>query len=116
MIGVALGTLIPHVVVAVGVLPIAMRRVLGIGLRDYYVSTYLRPFLATVPFAASCYVVDRFVSPSSLRSFVAVTTLALVAYVVPCWYVALTATERRAVAARISAMFKRTPPAVRTQE
>ncbi len=110
LIGVALGTLIPHVVVAVGVLPVAMRRVLGISLRDYYVSTYFRPFLAAVPFTAACYVVDRFVSPASLRSFVPVMVLTLVAYAVPCWYLALTVAERRAVAQRARGVFKRTGP------
>ena len=111
VIGVALGTVIPHLVVALVVLPLAIRRVLGIGLREYYLSTFLRPYLAAVPFTAACLVVDRVVAPASLKSFIALAALALLTYAVPCWFVALTAREREMAAARLSALLGRSRPA-----
>jgi hypothetical protein len=58
LIGVALGTLISHVVITSVILPHAMAKVLDLRLRDYYFSTYARPFVAGIPFAAACYVIE----------------------------------------------------------
>jgi O-antigen/teichoic acid export membrane protein len=102
LVGVALGTTIAHVAMTAIALPFAISRVLNIPLREYYVSTYGRPFLAAVPYALACYYINTFVQPASLLSFFALVAGALVIYVVPCWFVALSAADRRFALARAS--------------
>jgi O-antigen/teichoic acid export membrane protein len=49
LVGVALGTVIPSFVFVTLVLPSAARRIVGVGLAEYYVTAYLRPALAVTP-------------------------------------------------------------------
>ena len=106
LIGVALGTLCPHVLIAAGVLPYKMAGVMNFRLRNYYVSIYGRPFLASLPFAGACYVIDTMVSPGSLVTFFPSVAMALAVYVTPCWFLALSAVERRAILARVKIPFR----------
>ncbi|HWR96919.1 MAG TPA: oligosaccharide flippase family protein [Candidatus Methanoperedens sp.] len=106
LVGVALGTLIPHVLVAGIVLPYLMARVLPIKLRDYYISAYLRPLLASGLFVLACLAIERFAAPQSLPAFGALVATALVVYVVPCWMIALTGAERGAILARARAQLE----------
>jgi O-antigen/teichoic acid export membrane protein len=94
LIGVALGTLISHVVIACVILPHAMTRLLDLRLRDYYVSTYVRPFIAGLPFAAACYFIAVMVAPASLAMFFVSVAAALPIYAAGCWLVALSSLER----------------------
>jgi O-antigen/teichoic acid export membrane protein len=95
LVGVALGTVIPHAIVVVGILPAFLPKLLRIDLREYYASTYGRPFLASIPFGIACLFVERVVRPADLVSFFAFVIVSLLAYVVPCWFLALAPRERR---------------------
>ncbi len=101
LIGVAIGTLIPQVIIAAGILPAALPKLLPISLREYYVSTYVRPFLSSVPFWFACVAVDRLV-PTNLLTFFAYGAVALPAYVVPCWFVALSPDDRQMITKRLT--------------
>ncbi len=94
LMGVAVGTVVPHVVVVVAILPPVLARWVPIVLRDYYVATYVRPLLAALPFAAACWVIRYVVAPTDFIMFFASVALALVAYVIPVWFVALSPAER----------------------
>jgi hypothetical protein len=63
-------------------------------LKQYYLWTYGRPFAAAAPFAIACWAIERFLAPASLVVFFAVIAVASIAYVIPCWLLALTAAER----------------------
>jgi O-antigen/teichoic acid export membrane protein len=106
LVGVALGTLIPHVIVAGGVLPAVMPSVLPISLRSYYIATYVRPLLASIPFWAVCCFIEMVVAPKTLWFFFAIGGAGLVTYVVPCWCVSLSADERRQVRNRVRVAFR----------
>ncbi len=97
LIGVAVGTLMSHVAIACVILPRAMATVLKLRLRDYYSSTYARPFIAAIPFAAACYLIKVVVSPASLMSLMGLLAAALPIYVASCWLVALSPFERDVV-------------------
>jgi len=94
LMGVAVGTVIPHVAVVVGILPPVLARWVPINLREYYVATYVRPLLGALPFAIACWTIDRVVVPADFVTFFASVGLALIVYVVPIWFIALTAAER----------------------
>ena len=67
-----------------------------IDLRTYYLSTYVRPGLASLPFAAACWYIAQVVVPGGYLSFFAWMTAAMPLYLVPIWFIALTAGERAA--------------------
>lgn len=94
VLGVAVGTAIPHAIIVAGYLPSVLPRLFPINLRDYYVWTYLRPLVAAIPFALVCWYVDRIVQPANLITFMIAVGISLVAYVVPTWFLALTDPER----------------------
>jgi O-antigen/teichoic acid export membrane protein len=94
LIGVALGTAIPHALVVAGVLPLVLPRFLPINLGRYYLSTYVRPFASAIPFWFVCLFIGRVVQPPNLFSFLACVAAGLPLYIVPCWFLAFTASER----------------------
>ena len=97
LIGVAIGTVIPHIVVVAGVLPTVLSRWVPINLREYYVSTYFWPFLASLPFWGACWFIASEVQPGDFLTFFLSIGIALVTYVIPCWFVVLSGTERSAL-------------------
>ncbi len=94
LVGVALGTAIPHAVMVGIVLPALLPSRLPIRLGDYYVRTYLRPLLAGVPFAAACWTIAHVIAPASLPPFLACGAAAMVTYLVPAWFIGLSGEER----------------------
>jgi O-antigen/teichoic acid export membrane protein len=94
LVGVALGTVIPQVIMVACVLPWLMPRALPISMREYYISTYGRPLVAAVPFAAACWAVAFLVEPASLLAFFAWGLLTLPVYLLSTWHVGLTGEER----------------------
>ena len=96
IVGVAIGTALPHIIVVFGLLPRVLPRWIPMDLGEYYVSTYARPLLATTPFVLACLYIARVVVPANFFSFFASIAVALPLYVVPIWFLALTADERAA--------------------
>lgn len=92
--GVAIGTIIPHTIVVVGVLPMVLARWVPINLREYYTMTYVRPILASLPFGLVCWLIARVIAPDGYLVFFASVGIGLLAYIVPAWFVALTPPER----------------------
>ena len=107
LIGVAVGTLIPQVIVAIAILPAVIPRLMSIGLVEYYVSTYAKPLAASVPFWLVCYFIDRTVQPAHLVSFMASVGAGLPFYALPCWLIALSSDERQMVLARVRSLVKK---------
>ena len=110
VLGVAIGTLVPHIVVVGGVLPSLLPRWIPLDLRAYYVSTYVRPLAAATPFLLACAFISREVVPSSFLIFFASVAVALPLYFAPVWVLALTADERRTVREYLSHKLARRVP------
>jgi O-antigen/teichoic acid export membrane protein len=104
LVGVALGTAIPHVIMVGWVLPRALPKVFPLDLRAYYVAVYGRTLLAAVPFALACWLVRTVVQPAGLPSFFFWGSVSLLAYIPPAWLIAMSGEERaqllRAIAGR----------------
>jgi O-antigen/teichoic acid export membrane protein len=94
LVGVAFGTIIPHIVVVGGVLPSILPKLLPVDLREYYVSTYVRPILASLPFWFVCWIIDRVIEPQDFARCALSITVSLVTYLIPCWFLALSQLQR----------------------
>jgi O-antigen/teichoic acid export membrane protein len=94
LVGVAIGTVIPHILVVGLVLPWTIPRYLNVSMREYYVSVYGRPLVSAVPFALACWAIAARVQPQNLWMFALAVAAALLVYVIPCWLIALTPVER----------------------
>ena len=114
IIGAALGTLCSHVFIAGLVLPRAMAGVIRLDLRAYYVSTYLRPMLAGIPFALACLGVET-LAPQSLVTFAALGALAMPVYALSVWGIALTPQQRHAAGARLRQLLPGRRPLATTE-
>jgi hypothetical protein len=78
------GAILPRLLPAIG----------PIRLREYYHWTYLRPALAAVPFAVTCWALEHLLAPRDLVTFLVAGVISLVSYVVPVFALALTPDER----------------------
>ena len=97
VIGVAIATAIPHILVVGVLLPILLPRWVPLDLRIYYLSTYGRPFLAAVPFLLACTFIAKELQPTTFVAFFVSIVAALPLYFIPIWLLALTPDERAAV-------------------
>lgn len=100
VVGVAIGTAIPHALIVAGYLPLLLPRLMPLDLRDYFVWSYVRPLIAVVPFAGLCWVIEHYLAPANLIVFMASVIAALTSYAVPAWFFVLDKNER-ARAARV---------------
>lgn len=94
LVGVAVGTAIPHIIVVGWVLPRALPRMFPVSLRAYYFEVYGRSLFAAVPFFIATWAIRTVIQPTTLTSFFGWGSLSLVAYLVPLWLIALSQGER----------------------
>lgn len=100
LVGVALGTAIPNLVVVMLVLPQVTRRIVGIGLWEYYEKVYLRPAAAIVPFAVVAWWLRDAHKAANLAEFF-LQMAALTLLYAPCAFaLVLDKSERRYVLRR----------------
>lgn len=111
LLGIALGTAVPHMVVVAFLLPAALPKVFPFDLSRYYRQVYLKPILASVPFGLGSWVVLRTWRPESLAAFFLMTALCLVLYVVPVWTFTLDAPERDRIRHTASLVLSKLTPA-----
>lgn len=94
LVGVALATAIPHIVIVGWVLPRALPKIFPVELRPYYAAVYGQTLIAAIPFGVACWLVRTVVQPAGLLSFFLWGSATLIAYAVPAWFVALSHDER----------------------
>ena len=111
LVGVAIGTAVPHVLIVGWVLPRALPRMFPFSLRDYYLNVYARTLLAAVPFAAATWAIRTMVRPTTLSGFFAWGGLSFVAYAVPVWLIVLSPGERAHLARVVGRLNPRRVPA-----
>ncbi len=103
VVGSALGTVIPQVIMTLLVGPWYVRRQLGVPLTTFWMNTHVRPVLAIVPFAIASYYIEHVWGAPNLVVYFGQVALTLPLAAVGAWIVALTPEERRV----ISSMFVR---------
>ena len=96
VVGVAIGTIVPHIIVVGALLPRVLPRWVPMNVGEYYVSTYVRPWLAATPFVLACVYVADVIVPAHFISFFGFIAAVLPLYILPAWFIALTPDERAA--------------------
>lgn len=99
--GVALGTAIPSVILAVLVLPAVAGPVVGITLPQFYLHAFVRPLAAVAPFAAAAFWVRAEYAASDLLGFFLRILVLLLVYIPCAFAVILNKEERRIVLGRM---------------
>ncbi len=92
--GIALGILLPRLVISLGFGPWYARLALGTPISVYWWQALFRPALAALPFAAACAAVETWWRPASLWLFFAQICALLPIAALGAWIVALDAPER----------------------
>jgi len=94
ILGVAWGTAIPNLAISIFFWPWYIRRTLGIPLRDYVYSLWLRPAIAMLPFAVCTFAVNRWWHATSLLFFFAQVAAIFPSALFGIWYLGLSTVER----------------------
>lgn len=94
LIGVALGTAIPHFISVTLILPMLVCRVVALPLRTFYVKAYVGPLLAAIPFALGALYINAKYPASNLLVFFLQVGLLTVAYLAVGYWLALDREER----------------------
>jgi O-antigen/teichoic acid export membrane protein len=102
VVGVAIGTLIPALIVSFLLVPRQMQQIIGVPARDYIVNAVVLPTVSGLPFAAGTILLERyFPSTSVLMFFVQVAAVLPLAFI-GAYAVCLNAQERQALLAALS--------------
>jgi len=94
IIGVAIGTAVPHLIVVVIIFPIVISRVVGLGFWDYIKQSYIPPFFAAIPFIAGLYIMNILFPAASLLIFFSQIFMLLPLFIVAAWYLSFNKKER----------------------
>lgn len=104
LLGVALGTAIPHMFIFGIIVPLYTCRMLGIPWWRYVVSSLLGPVINGMLFAAAAHYVHEYYAPSSLVAFFVFVALLCLLYALSAYRLCLSADEREIVVARMRRM------------
>ena len=107
VVGAAIGTLIPRLIMSVVVGPWFVRRELGLPLRTFWVVAFLRPTVAILPFAAATWAVERYWPAAHLATYFAQVALALPVAAVGFWFLCLDAAERASLGERMQTLARK---------
>lgn len=106
IVGVAIGTAIPHIAIMGIALPIYTCRLLGIPLSRYIKESMTGPLLNTIPFVIGALLIREFAPPESLLLFfVGIAGLCAV-YAVTGYYLCINKDERALVNRKLRQLFK----------
>jgi O-antigen/teichoic acid export membrane protein len=92
--GVAWGTTIPRLIMALGFAPWFCARKLGVPAKEFAMHAWIRPLAAMVPFAIVCYLIDRTWTAPNVFYFFGQVALTLPLAIAGTWIVGLEQDER----------------------
>jgi O-antigen/teichoic acid export membrane protein len=94
ILGVAVGTAIPHLVTALFAFPYFISRVVNVDFRQYVFGSYLAPIFSSIPFLAGCVLIEDRFPASHLPGFFARVFLLMPLYMITVWYFSIKKQER----------------------
>ncbi len=106
ILGVAWGTAIPNLAISIFFWPWYIRRTLGIPLRNYVYSLWLRPAIAMLPFAFCTFAVNRWWHAPTLLFFFSQVAAVFPSALVGVWYLGLPSEERGSYSQFLSRFFR----------
>lgn len=95
LIGVAYGTAIPHIFIALVFLPLYARKACGISLSEYWLASFVRPVLGILPYVFAVWWVKENVEIASLGKFFIYIAMFSIAYVLIAFFIVLLPNERK---------------------
>lgn len=95
--GVALGTLVPSVLMNLSYIPHCLSKATGVRVGHFCWVVIVLPMLACVPFAAASVMMERLVPAASLALFFAQVVAILPLVAVTAWFLCLTEAEKRQI-------------------
>ena len=107
VVGVAWGTLIPSLLVSALFGPWYLRHTLGVPLRRYILTAWLKPGFAILPFALLTYGIDHFWPAHNLPLFFLQIALCLPVACASFWTICLTSEERAAYSRKLMSVYSR---------
>ena len=107
IVGVALGTLIPGLVVSLGYIPRCLTKAAGVPALLFVRDAVLLPTLACLPFALATVALERFMPATNLPLFFLQTLLILPLVPLTGWYLCLSAEERAQVSSEMREFIQR---------
>jgi O-antigen/teichoic acid export membrane protein len=107
IVGVALGTTIPHILLTALILPVYTTRVIGMSMLNYYLSAYVRPVIAAIPFLMAVLCIKHYLVIESLGLFFGVVIAASLVYLVISFWIIFNAGERQEIYQKINPLLKR---------
>lgn len=110
IVGVAWGTLIPNVLASMLFCPWYLRHTLGVPVRRYVATAWLKPGFAILPFALTSFAIDRFWPAHNLVLFFVQVGLCLPLVFASFWMICLTPGQRVSYSQKLSAVFARVLP------
>lgn len=108
VIGTAIGTLIPRLVVSAIVGPWYVRRMFGVPIQSFWLHAFLQPIIATIPFAIASFYIDTYWPARHLAVYFLQVLLILPLMIPSVWFIVLTSAERAAVSGAFVARSRRT--------
>lgn len=105
IVGVAVGSLVPHLVVVLIMLPYVISRNIGVSTLGLMRGIFFRPLVGVVPYALSLHWVFKSFPPESLVAFFVEITLVLPTYFVAVLLVSMDSVERQALLSRLKFRF-----------
>ena len=94
IVGVAVGTAIPHLATALFAYPYFISKVVKVDFMQYVLRSYLAPILSSVPFFAGCVVIENRFPATNLAGFFARVAILMPFYLLPVWYLSIKKQER----------------------
>ena len=97
IVGVAIGTAVPHILLALVILPAYAVRQVNMSLFEYFTQGYLRPIAAAGIFAAGCLLARKYVEISTFLEFFGIVALLSIVYLAVSYVVVLSTDERKTI-------------------
>lgn len=94
IIGVAIGTAIPHLFTVTIIFPYLICRIVKVELATYYLKAYIGPILSAIPFALLCLYARTHINIDSLIVFFLILLVILPTYYLPAWFISFRKEER----------------------
>jgi O-antigen/teichoic acid export membrane protein len=101
IVGVALGTLIPSMLVNLGYIPRCLSNATGVSVKLFHRNAVLLPTAACIPFALASALIERFVPATNLAVFFVQVILIFPLVPITAWFVCLTTAEQHQVRSEI---------------
>jgi O-antigen/teichoic acid export membrane protein len=107
IVGVALGSLVPSVLMTAAYIPYCLAKAAGVPVALFHRKALLLPTVACVPFALASAVLERYVPATNLAIFFAQVFLILPLVPVFAWFLCLTAAEKNQVRLELGKLVRR---------